>query len=120
MRTALVQITAGDRLGDNLPVTLEMVRVAALTGVGFVLTPTITNCIPTSRSQRQEVLQTKNQEQTLTVLSDFSRTLGIWFLLGSLALNTESTHGPFANWSFLIAPDGLICARYDKIHMFNV
>jgi predicted amidohydrolase len=33
---------------------------------------------------------------------------------------TQDADGRFANRSFLIAPDGAIAARYDKIHMFDV
>jgi predicted amidohydrolase len=120
MRTALLQITAGDRPCANLPVALEMVRVAAAAGAGFVLTPEVTNCVSTSRSQQRAVLQTEDQDQTLTALCNLSQALGIWLLVGSLALKTRSADGRFVNRSFLIAPDGSICARYDKIHMFDV
>ena len=44
---------------------------------------------------------------------------GIWLLIGSLAIALE-TDNKFANRSYLIAPDGSIKARYDKIHMFDV
>ena len=33
---------------------------------------------------------------------------------------THDADGRFANRSFLIAPDGSVAARYDKIHMFDV
>jgi len=39
IRTALLQITAGDRPCDNLPVTLEMVCVADAAGAGFCIDP---------------------------------------------------------------------------------
>ena len=43
----------------------------------------------------------------------------MWFLLGSAVV--KLTDDPrVANRSFLIAPDGLVAARYDKIHMFDV
>ena len=86
----------------------------------FVLTPEVTNCVSTSRSQQRAVLQTEDQDQTLTALCNLSQALGIWLLVGSLALKTWSADGRFANRSFLIAPDGSICARYDKIQMFDV
>jgi len=43
---------------------------------------------------------------------------GIWLLIGSLPVRV----GPekVANRSFLIADDGAIVARYDKIHLFDV
>ena len=44
----------------------------------------------------------------------------MWLLIGSLALKTQDADGRFANRSFVIAPDGAVVARYDKIHMFDV
>ena len=35
-------------------------------------------------------------------------------------MKTDDADGRFANRSFLIAPNGGIVARYDKIHMFDV
>ena len=49
-----------------------------------------------------------------------AKALGVWLLIGSLALLTQDADGRFANRSFLIAPTGEIAARYDKIHMFDV
>ena len=44
--------------------------------------------------------------------------LGIWLLIGSLAIKVSDTKT--ANRSFLIDPKGAIAARYDKIHLFDV
>ena len=46
--------------------------------------------------------------------------MGVWLLIGSIALLTGDEDGRFANRSFLIRPDASIAARYDKIHMFDV
>ena len=56
----------------------------------------------------------------LAGLRDRAAKHGFWLLIGSLALKTDDPDGRFANRSFLIAPDGAIAARYDKIHMFDV
>ena len=45
--------------------------------------------------------------------------LGIWMLIGSIAV-TLAGEDRLANRSVLIAPDGSVRARYDKIHMFDV
>ncbi|HEY2112025.1 MAG TPA: carbon-nitrogen hydrolase family protein, partial [Dongiaceae bacterium] len=46
------------------------------------------------------------------------RSHRLWVHVGSLALRVSPDRA--ANRSFLIAPDGEIAARYDKIHMFDV
>ena len=120
MRAALLQLNVGDDPAANLPVTLDMIRGAARGGAGFILTPEVTNCISASRTHQQAVLQLQDDDQTLTALRAEAKTLGIWLLIGSLALKTGDADGRFANRSFLIGPDGAIAAWYDKIHMFDV
>ena len=44
--------------------------------------------------------------------------LGIWLLIGSVAIKVSDTKT--ANRSVLFDPKGGIAARYDKIHMFDV
>ncbi len=44
---------------------------------------------------------------------------GIWCVAGSIALR-EPASEKLRNASFVVAPDGSIAARYDKIHMFDV
>jgi predicted amidohydrolase len=67
-----------------------------------------------------DILQHEADDRTLAALRNRAATHGIWLLIGSLALKTDDADGRFANRSFLIAPDGAIRARYDKIHMFDV
>ena len=120
MKVGLVQLTSGDDPAVNLPVTRALIREAAEQGADFVLTPEVTNCVSSSRAQQEAVLQHEADDITLAGLRAEAAALGIWLSIGSLALKTEDPDGRFANRSFLIAPDGGIAARYDKIHMFDV
>ena len=120
MRTALLQLNSSDDPAANLPVTQQLIGQASAGGATFVLTPEVTNCVSASRTRQQEVLRTEEDDATLAALRAQAHELGIWLLIGSLALKTDDSDGRFANRSFLIAPDGGIAARYDKIHMFDV
>ncbi len=120
MRAGLVQLTVSDSPAVNLPGTLALVREAAAGGADFVLTPECTNGLSSSRDHQRQVFAHEAQDQTLPALQAEAKDLGIWLLIGSLALLTHDPDGRFANRSFLIAPDGTIFARYDKIHMFDV
>lgn len=120
MKTALLQLNVSDDPAANLDVTRTMVREAAEQGATFVLTPEVTNCISTSRSHQCDVLQLEEDDITLAALQADAKALGIWLLIGSLALQTRDEDGRFANRSFMIDPQGEIVARYDKIHMFDV
>src|SRR3546814_2356122 len=45
--------------------------------------------------------------------------MSAWFLVGSLAIKPEGANRNY-NRSYLLAPDGAVAARYDKIHLFDV
>lgn len=120
MRVALVQLNSSDMPLENLPVTEGFIRAAAAEGAEFVLTPEVTNIVSTSRRHQDGVLFFEDDDPTLKRLSAVAAELGIWLLIGSLALKTGDADGRFANRSFLITPDGEVAAKYDKIHMFDV
>ncbi len=120
MRVGLVQLNSGDRPADNLPVTESLIRRAAGLGAEFVATPEVTNIVSTSRAHQAKVLRTEADDETLARLRIVARALGIWLLIGSLALKSGGRDARFVNRSLLVGPEGDIVARYDKIHMFDV
>lgn len=120
MRAGLVQLTVTDDPVANLPVTVDLVRQAVAAGAGFVLTPELTNGLSSSRSHQRAVFRHEEADETLATLQSEAKAAGIWLLIGSLGILTHDADGRFANRSFLIAPDGSVAARYDKIHMFDV
>ncbi|AJE44967.1 carbon-nitrogen hydrolase family protein [Celeribacter indicus] len=120
VRAGLVTLNASDDPAANLPVTQGFVRDAARDGAQIVLTPEVTNCVSSSRSHQRSVLRREAEDPTLAALRETAAEERIWLLIGSLALQTDDPDGRFANRSFMIAPDGTIAARYDKIHMFDV
>jgi len=120
MKVALLQLTSSDDPAENLEIVRGMMRQAADQGARFILTPEVTNCVSSSRTHQAAVLSTQDDDATLAGLREEAAQLGVWLLIGSLALKTTDPDGRFANRSFLIGPDGAIGAWYDKIHMFDV
>ncbi|SDE42785.1 Predicted amidohydrolase [Paracoccus isoporae] len=117
----LVQLSVGDDPAANLPDTMSLIAEAAGQGASLVLTPECTNISSSHRRWQQEVLRPEGADPTLAALRAQAADLGIWLLIGSLALKSDDADETrFVNRSFLIAPDGRIAARYDKIHMFDV
>lgn len=120
MRAGLVQLTVTDSPTDNLRATQELVDEAASGGAEFILTPELTNGLSSDRAHQRAVFRHEADDETLVALRAKASAHAIWLLIGSLGLLTEDADGRFANRSFLIAPDGGVVARYDKIHMFDV
>jgi deaminated glutathione amidase len=120
MRVGLLQLTVTDDPGENLPMTVTMIRQAVAEGAEFVLTPECTNMLSSSRVHMNDTLHHEGTDPTLSVLRDQAAYAGVWLLAGSIGLKTDDADGRFANRSFLIGSGGQIAARYDKIHMFDV
>ena len=120
IRAALIQLTSGDDPAENVEKVSAYMRQAAGQGAEFILTPEVTNCVSTSRTQQNAVLTYEEDDQTLEQMRSLASELGVWVLIGSLGLKTHDSDGRFANRSFMISPEGNIAARYDKIHMFDV
>lgn len=120
LTVGLVQLSVGDDPAANLPATVALIRQAAAHGAQLVLTPEATNLLSPDRAHQARVLRLEADDPTLATLRAEAQELGIWLLIGSLALATGDPDGRFANRSLLIAPDGRIVVRYDKMHMFDV
>lgn len=120
MRVGLIQLTVGDDPVANLPVTQGLIREAVADGAGFVLTPEATSFLTFDKARKAAQTVTEGADITLAALRDEAARAGIWLLIGSLGIDVGAPDGRLANRSFLIAPDGAIAARYDKIHMFDV
>ena len=120
MRAALIQSTSSDDPRENLAWMSVQIRAAVQGGAGFILTPEVSNCVSSSRAHQNSVLQLEADDLSLAGYRALAAELGIWILIGSLALKTGDADGRFANRSFVIDPKGDVAARYDKIHMFDV
>ncbi|MEM6974361.1 MAG: carbon-nitrogen hydrolase family protein [Pseudomonadota bacterium] len=121
LRVALLQMTSGEDPTANLATTEAMMREAAAGGARFVLTPEVTNLVTTDTDLQRVTIQTEAEDPTLARLRAVAAELGVWLSIGSLALaEPEGADTRAVNRQFLIAPDGTIAARYDKIHMFDV
>lgn len=120
MKIALLQITSSDQPSDNLPMVRGMIRDAVAQGAEFVLTPEVTNCVSTSRSHQNAVLEPAEGNSFLAGMIEEAIAQSVWLLVGSIGVKTGDADGRFANRSFLISPEGEIAGWYDKIHMFDV
>lgn len=120
MIAALVQTTSSDDPRENLARISAQIRSAVHDGAEFVLTPEVSNCLSMSRTHQETVLQFEADDLSLAGYRSLAAELGIWLMIGSLALKTDDADGRYANRSFLIDPSGAVTARYDKIHMFDV
>lgn len=120
MKIALLQMTSSETVAENLARCESLIEEAVRGGAKFIATPEVTNCIASSRARLAEELAYEADDHFLKQMRSCAQSHGVWILLGSLGVKSEKVEGKFANRSLLIAQDGEVKARYDKIHMFDV
>ncbi len=118
IRAALVQMRSGRDMARNLADATAMIREAKAQAADFVLTPEMTNIIEPDRPRLMALARPEAEDESLQHFAALAKELGIWLNIGSLAL--KGGGGRLVNRSLLLAPDGAIAARYDKIHLFDV
>ncbi|MBT9291185.1 carbon-nitrogen hydrolase family protein [Prosthecodimorpha staleyi] len=117
-RAALVQTTASRSVEANIAAVEALVREAAAAGAQYVQTPENTNIMEHNGDRLFAALTEEAADPTLARLRAVAAELGIWLHVGSLAIKVAEAKA--ANRAFVIAPDGSVAARYDKIHLFDV
>jgi predicted amidohydrolase len=115
---ACVQVTAGREFDPNIRAAADLVRRARDAGADFIATPEVVGMIEPKRELHLEKARAEADNPALAAFRELARETGAWLLVGSLAIKLEAER--LANRSFLLAPDGTIAARYDKMHMFDV
>ena len=117
-RAALVQMRSARAVEPNIVAAEALIREAAGKGAQYVQTPENTNIMEPDAEKLFAALVPESEDPTLARLRAVAAELGIFLHIGSLAIRETATKA--ANRAFLIAPDGAIVARYDKIHLFDV
>jgi predicted amidohydrolase len=117
-RVGLVQTRASRSPAANLEAVLKLIGEAKQNGADYVQTPEMTNIMEVRREALFGAIMSEEEDPSLAALRETARSHRLWLHVGSLAIKVSPDKA--ANRSILIAPDGEIAARYDKIHMFDV
>ena len=117
-RIAVLQMTAGIDPEANAATIVAAATSAAGDGAAMLFTPEMSGLLDRNRKRAAPHIVAEADSQMLAAIREAAACHGLWIALGSLAVARDD--GKWANRSLLIAPDGGIAARYDKIHMFDV
>jgi len=117
LSAGLIQLCSSGDINENVKSATKLIQEAAGEGAEFVLTPENTVLLENRTRQLLANTTPEKDNQSLQHFIGLAQDLGIWLLIGSIAVKVSDTK--LANRSFLISPQGIM-ARYDKIHMFDV
>ena len=111
-------MTSGIDPAANAKVICDAVYAAQDGGAAMLFTPEMSGMLDRDRQRAAGKIVPEARDPVLAAVRDAATSAGITVAIGSLAIERED--GRWANRSFLIGPDGMTQARYDKIHMFDV
>jgi predicted amidohydrolase len=120
MKIAVLQMTAGIDPADNARTLVQAVRDAKAGGAEMLFTPEMSNLIDRNRARAADTIRSEGEDPVLAEVRTAAAEHGLWVHLGSLAVRGDAPDAKWRNRAFVIAPDGSIAARYDKIHLFDV
>ncbi len=118
MRIGVLQMTSGIDPAVNAATLVEAIADAAGDGAAMVFTPEMSGLIDRDRVRGGGKIVSEDEDIVLRAVSDAAAAAGIWVHLGSLAVRRPD--GRLANRGFVIDATGVIRARYDKVHLFDV
>lgn len=118
LRVAAVQICATPDAGANLVAAEAAARDAAEQGAQWIAFPEAFDCLVPTAAEMHAYARPEADHPAVLSFTRLSRELGRWLLAGSVSL--RSADDAVVNRSLVFSPEGVITARYDKIHLFDI
>jgi predicted amidohydrolase len=117
-KIALFQSTTGIDPEANGRALVDAIGKAAAGGAEMLFTPEMTGLLDRDSQRAASNLHAEEDDPVLAAGVETARMHKIWVSIGSLAVLGEV--GKVANRTFVIDREGVIRARYDKLHLFDV
>lgn len=118
MKIGLAQLTSGIDPAANSATIVAAVAESAAAGATMLFTPEMSGLVDRDRARASAVLRSEDEDIVLAAVRAAAAEHGVWVHLGSLAVLAPD--GRLANRAFVIDDAGVIRARYDKLHLFDV
>ena len=115
---SLIQLNTGCSPDKSYQILEKYIIKAASNGSKLVCTPETTNIMEIRNSALFEKIYTEKEDPYLKEILQLAKDLNIWINIGSWIVKDQKNKA--SNRTFLINSDGLIHARYNKIHLFDV
>ena len=118
VRVALYQAQSGIDPAANAARLVDAVAEASAGGAAMLFTPEMSNMLDRNRERALATARREEEDDVLAAVRGAAAKAGMWVHLGSIALRGDGDK--LVNRGFVIDAAGAICARYDKIHLFDV
>ena len=119
MRVAAIQLCSQDDVETNLSAAGALVRQAAAEGADLLVLPEGFAYLGRDEGRQFLAEEAGAGGPIETAVSSWSRELGVHIIAGGMPEVSTEPARPF-NSSLLFDPQGVIIARYRKLHLFDV
>jgi deaminated glutathione amidase len=120
MKIAIHQMTSSTSAAENCQAMCAEIASAAAQEAGCYFAPEMSLLLDRNRERAAASITTEKNHSHIAAICAAAAANRIWVHIGSLPVTHESGSGHNANRSLLIDDNGVIRARYDKMHLFDV
>lgn len=120
MKIAVHQMCSGTSADENVQEITKALRIAAAENAVMYFAPEMSMLLDRDRKRAASSIHAEADSAELRILCDAAAAYGIWVHLGSMPVLHQDGSGRYGNRSFVINDKGVIVARYDKMHLFDV
>lgn len=127
LTTAIVQFASSESWEEDKGIVEQLVASAKKTGAELIALPDHMDGVSGDMAALAQKAPEETRHQTVTDLANFAEKHKIWILSGGLFIKDKNTSAPQKDGkekaflrSFLISPEGIIKARYNRTHLFHV
>ena len=117
-KTACIQNSATPDVHHDIGGLTLLINEAAAQGARFIATPEYCAGLDTRDGLLTPFAPMEQEHPVIPALAALAVRHGAWILIGSIGV--KAPDGRILNRSILLNPQGVIAARYDKIHLFDV
>ena len=115
---AAVQMVSGTDVAANLARAAALVAKAAAAGAAFVVLPEYFCLMGRKDGDKVAICEKMGSGALQTALAAMARDNKVWLAAGTIPLQSPEA-GKVFNTTLVFDPDGVVQARYDKIHLFG-
>ena len=112
-------MTSGDDVAANLASAEQLIGEAAGSGASFVVLPENFAFLAADETGKLAIVEPFGDGPIQSFLARTACEHGVWLIGGTTPIRSNDPRRP-ASASLFYSPTGECCARYDKIHLFDV
>ena len=116
-KTACIQNSATPDVLHDIGVLTRLINQAATQGARFIATPEYCAGLDSRDGLLTPFATVEQEHPVIEALAALAVKHDAWILIGSIGV--KAPDGRILNRSILLNPQGVVAARYDKIHLFD-